>query len=226
MGFNPLDKKSWEREIRKMGDGAKREINKVGDEIKKELKKIERDVKKEGSNIYGMAGDLKGQIRKTAEDAGGQISKAAEEAGKELEQTFEERIPELITEKLPEVLEQLAKEAAKDSVKKALNTALDVIEMLAPTSYTLVFGVELALVIQGEVTVSASIPNPVAKLTEIRKWAKNPPKGRAQIILCIKDFGPSSISGEFKISGNGGSAEWDGDDKYDRIDAFLANQGV
>ena len=232
-GFNPFSKSSWEKEFGKDGskisapfEKAAKELRSVGDGIKRELQKVERDVKKEGSNIYGMAGDLSRQIEKTAEKAGSEIQKKAEEAGGQVEETFEKRIPELITEKLPEALEQLAKEAAKDSVKKALNVALDVIEMMEPTSYTLVFGVELALVVQGEVTISASIPNPLAKLTEIRKWAKNPPKGRAQIISCIKDFGPSSISGEFKISGNGGSAEWDGDDKYARIDAFLKNRGV
>ena len=31
---------------------------------------------------------------------------------------------------------------------------------------------------------------------------------------------------EFKVSGNGLSAEWDGDDKYERIDAFLKKHGV
>ena len=29
-----------------------------------------------------------------------------------------------------------------------------------------------------------------------------------------------------KVSGNGLAAEWDGDDKYDRIDAFLKKHGV
>ena len=80
--------------------------------------------------------------------------------------------------------------------------------------------------IQGEVTVSCSFPNPVAKLTEIRKWAANPPQGRGQIIECIKDFGPESLGVEFKVSGNGMAAEWDGSDKYDRIDAFLKKHGV
>ena len=53
-----------------------------------------------------------------------------------------------------------------------------------------------------------------------------PTKGGAQIIACIKDFGPSSLSAEFKVSGNGISATWTGDDKYDRIDAFLKKHGV
>ena len=97
---------------------------------------------------------------------------------------------------------------------------------MAPTRFTLIFGVELALVVQGEVTVAVSIPNPTAKLTEIRAWANNPPSGRAQIIECIRDFAPESLSVEAKVSGNGIAAEWDGDDKYNRIDAFLEKKGV
>ena len=98
--------------------------------------------------------------------------------------------------------------------------------MMAPTRFTLIFGIELALVVQGEVGVSVTFPNPAARLTEIRKWAANPPSGRAQIIECIKDFGPESVGAEFKISGNGLAVEWDGDDKYDRVDAFLAKHGI
>ena len=80
--------------------------------------------------------------------------------------------------------------------------------------------------IQCEITVSVTIPNPVARLTEIRKWADDPPKGRAQIIDCIKDFGPESLTVEGKVSGNGLAAAWDGEEKYDRIDAFLEKHGV
>ena len=108
----------------------------------------------------------------------------------------------------------------------ALDEAADVIEILAPDQFGLVFGCEVALIVQCEVTVSFDIPNPVARLTEIRAWADDPPKGRAQIIDCIKDFGPDGVSVEAKLSGNGFSATWNGDDKYDRIDAFLSKHGV
>ncbi len=152
-----------------------------------------------------------------------------DEAGR-VEDGLTDKLPELVTEKLPELIEdaaqKLASEAAENAIKEALDNAADCIEMLAPTRFTLIFGVELALVVQGEVTVAATIPNPAAKLTEIRRWAARPPKGRAQIVACIKDFGPESLAVEAKVSGNGIAAEWDGDDKYDRIDAFLEKHGV
>ena len=43
-------------------------------------------------------------------------------------------------------------------------------------------------------------------------------------MLAAKEFGPQSFSAEIeaKISGNGwDSAVWSGDDKYDKLDAFL-----
>ena len=98
---------------------------------------------------------------------------------------------------------------------------------MSPSSFTLIFGIEMALVIQGEVTVSVSLPNPTAKLTEIRKWADKPPAGRAKIIECIKDFGPESLGVEMKVSGNGMAAEWDSGDKYDNVSMpFLEKHGI
>ena len=126
---------------------------------------------------------------------------------------------------LDEIKNKLTDEVV-DGIADALDDAADVIETLAPSNFTLVFGAEVALVIQCEITVSVTIPNPVARLTEIRKWADKPPKGRAEIIECIKDFGPESLSIEAKVSGNGMSAGWDGEEKYDRIDAFLEKHGV
>ena len=80
--------------------------------------------------------------------------------------------------------------------------------------------------VQAEFTVSLDLPNPVSKLTEIRKWADDPPNGRGEIMECVEDFGPEGLTVEFKVSGNGLSATWDGEDKYDRLDSFLAKHGV
>ena len=127
---------------------------------------------------------------------------------------------------MEDTVEDLLEKAAEGAIERALNNAADVIELLAPTRFTLIFGVELALVVQGEVTVGFTFPNPVAKLTEVRKFAKNPPRGRKQIVACVQEFGPESLAVEAKISGNGIACEWDGDDKYERLDAFLAKHGV
>ena len=174
--------------------------------------------------------DAKRDMERWSEDA---LATVKNEVIDEIEKTGKRvgsEIEEGLTEKLPQIIEdtalKLAKAASAGSIKKALDNAADVIEVMAPSKFTLIFGVELALVVQGEVTVSFSFPNPAAKLTEIRAWADKPPKGRAQVIECIKDFGPESLAVEFKVSGNGLAAEWDGDDKYDRIDSFLKKHGV
>ena len=217
MGWNPV------KEAEKK---AKQAVDKI---VKPAVKKItDETVGKDGpiwklrhetwDTIQGLGQRVEGEIK----DVGSEVENGIRNAGKEVEDGLTEKLPDLIED----AAEALAKEAAKGAIKEALDNAADVIEMMAPSNFTLVFGIELALVVQGEVTISFTFPNPVAKLTEIRKWADKPPSGRAQIIECIKDFGPESLSAEFKVSGNGLCAEWDGEDKYDRIDAFLEKHGV
>ena len=203
----------------------------VFSDVKKALKRIGRlddDLKKAVRKVGEIDEALDG-VQRARKWAGGRINSIDETLSK-LPSQIEDEVEEAITEKLPEALEDLAlkmaKEASELSLEEALDNAADVIEMMSPSSFTLIFGIELALVVQGEVTVSVGIPNPTAKLTEIRKWADKPPKGRSQIIQCIKDFGPDSLGVEFKVSGNGLAAEWDGEDKYYRIDAFLKKHGV
>ena len=226
MGFNPFKKGDWD----KLGKQTKNEfskieraINDVGEEVKKGLQKTGADCR---NGVRAMGKEVEDGLRKSTDEIKDGFEKElpalAEKAFAETREAFVEELPALIED----AALKLAKEASARSIKEALDNAADVIEMMAPTKFTLIFGVELALVIQGEVTVSFSFPNPAAKLTEIRAWAKNPPKGRGQIIECIKDFGPESLGVEFKVSGNGLAAEWDGDDKYDRIDAFLKKHGV
>lgn len=161
-------------------------------------------------------------IRKELDEVRGDIGRVAGKVEDEVEEAIVEKLPDLIED----AAKKVAREASELAIEEVLDNAADVIEIMAPDEFTLVFGMELALVVQGEVTVSFSFPNPVSKLTEIRAWAEHPPKGRAKIIECIRDFGPTSLSAEFKVSGNGLSAEWDGDEKYDRIDAFLEKHGV
>ena len=222
MGFNPF--KAAEKK-------AKSAVNSVIDKV---LRPAVRDAERKASGLTSgierkgkaVVNTVDNKIDELADDA---IDRVRDEAGR-VEDGLTEKLPELVTEKLPELIEDaaqaLASEAAENAIKEALDNAADCIEMLAPTRFTLIFGVELALVVQGEVTVAVTIPNPAAKLTNIRSWAARPPKGRAQIITCIQDFGPESLAVEAKVSGNGIAAEWDGDDKYDRIDAFLEKHGV
>ena len=203
----------------------------VFSDVKKALKRIGRlddDMKRAFREVEKQAKSID-DIQRARKWAGGRINDI-DDTLKKLPNRIEDEVDEAVKERLPELLDDaahaIAKEASKLAIEEVLDNAADVIEILAPSRFTLVFGLELALLVQGEVTVQCTFPNPVAKLTEIRKWADRPPKNRSQIIECIKDFGPESVGAEFKVSGNGLAAEWDGEDKYDRIDAFLKKHGV
>ena len=198
----------------------------VFSDVKKALKKVgslDRDIKRAFRDIENAGRKIEG-VGREAGDALKRLDQADDEFRKVWEKI--EHLPDTIEDLVEEAFEELAQEAAQQSIKEILDNAADVIEIMAPTRFTLIFGIEVALIVQAEVGVSCTIPNPIAKLTEIRHWANNPPKGRAQIIECIRDFAPESLSAEFKVSGNGLGAEWDGDDKFDRIDAFLEKHGV
>ena len=221
MGWNPV------KEAEKK---AKKAVDKI---IKPAVKRAENTINGllngAKNSINDSLNEAKNSIKWNLNKARNSIKWNLDKAKEDIQDTANEAKND-ITKELPELVEnvahKIASEAAKDAIGKVLDVACDTIELFAPTRYTMTFGIELALVVQGEVTVTFTIPNPIAKLTEIRKWAKNPPKGRAQIIECIRDFGPESLTGEFKISGNGLTSEWDGDDKYDKIDAFLSKHGV
>ena len=214
MGFNPF--KAAEKK-------AKDAVNSV---VRKVLNPA---VRKAEDTARGLSSGIERKARQVTSAAEDKIDDVRDDALKSIKQAAHE-VEDGLTDKLPElvedVVEALAEDAAEKAIKEALDNAADVIEMMAPDSFTLIFGIELALVVQGEVCVSVAFPNPAAKLTEIRKWAANPPRGRSQIMDCIRDFGPEALGVEAKVSGNGIAAEWSGEDKYDRVDAFLAKHGV
>lgn len=214
MGFgNPFKKieKDIKKGLNRLGDEIRGKINRTGNEVRSNIESAGRHTRDEIEKIGSKVHD---EMEDHAEQALTKVREGMEDLADDAEELVED------------ALEKLAKEASEKAIKEALDNALDVIETMAPSNFTLIFGVELALVVQGEITVSVCIPNPVAKLTELRKWADNPPSGRKQIIECIKDFGPEFLGVEAKVSGNGIAAEWDGEDKYDRIDAFLEKHGV
>ena len=220
MGFSlgDLNPKKWGK---KGTDEIKKALNKVIDEANRGLHKIDSAV-----NI-GMY-----EVNKAKDSGKYWVSKRKNDALKELDVFKDKAIDELeyeakeALEKAKEAAEKASQEISSQGIKKSLETAADVIELVSPDKFGLILGIELALVVQGEVTIRVGFPNPVAKLTEIRKWAKHPPKGRSKIIECVKDFGPDSISVEAKVSGNGMDAEWSGDSKYDKLDKFLEKHGV
>ena len=221
MGWNPVKeaqkqaKRAVDKVIKPAAEGAKRSVNQVGDGVKGGVRKVGQETENTVKRVGHEAEDAVKKVGREAEDE-------LRGVGREIEEGLTEKLPEMIEN----VAEELAEEATKKAIKEALDSAGDVIEIMSPTRFTLIFGMELALVVQGEVTVAVTIPNPTAKLTEIRKWAKDAPEGRAEIMQCIRDFGPESLSVEAKVSGNGIAAEWDGEDKYDRVDAFLAKHGM
>lgn len=225
----------------------------VFSDLKKAVKRIgrvERDVKSAFSKIdqafhrmdridwgwNNMGQQIRSDLGKRFDDFPELIERESEKAARRVFEEMREDVEDIVEDAL-EFAEDVKAEALADfrenitdevigGIASALDDAADIIEIMAPSNFTLVFGAEVALIVQCEITVSVTIPNPVGRLTEIRKWADNAPKGRAQIIECIKDFGPESLSVEAKVSGNGFSAGWDGEDKYDRIDAFLEKHGV
>ena len=210
MGWNPIKEaeKQAKRAVSKIVnpaiDAGKRSVNQIGDQVKSGVRSVGHEVE---SGVKRVAHEAEDGIRT---------------AGREVEEGLTEKLPDLIED----AIEDAMKAAASGAVQKGLNAALDVIELISPNVLGLTFGFEAALVVQAEFTVAIAIVNPTSKLTEIRKWAANPPSGRSQIIACFKDFGPSGFGVEGKFSGNGFSAEWSGDDKYDKLDAFLAKRGL
>ena len=164
MAFNPFKKGDWD----KLGKQSKNEFNKiakavddVGEEVKRELRKVGADCR---NGVRVMGREVEDGLRKSANGITDAFEKKlpalAEKAFEETKEAFVEELPAL----MEEAALKLAKEASAHSIKEALDNAADVIEVMAPTRFTLIFGVELALVIQGEVTVSFSFPNPAAKL--------------------------------------------------------------
>ena len=188
--------KKAKKDFKKAGDaieGAAKDTGKAFEQGGKVIKKTAEDLAKETEEFFTK--EARKVVEKIFNDAKRDAERFFENAGKDAKNAFTKELPalaekafdetkEAFVEELPALVEaaalQLAKEASARSIKEALDNAADVIEVMAPTRFTLIFGVELALVIQGEITVSFSFPNPVAKLTEIRKWAANPPEGRAQ----------------------------------------------
>lgn len=215
MGWDPLKEvKKRVKQFRNEANGAMNRVRNVGREVERDLERKVPDL---------VSDQLPGLLDQELPRLGSALESR-------MAVLVTEKVPELITEELPEAmqteLQRLATLAAEDSLRKVLDEAADTIELMSPSWFGFTFGGEFAFVAQIEFTVAVTIPNPVSKLTEIKTWKAKPPKGRAQIIDCIQDFGPSGFEVEFKVSGNGFKAGWDGDDKYDRLDQFLAKRGV
>ena len=189
-------------------------------------RKAEQALEREIMSIFDKAKDLANSAVREVKELGEKAKREVEAAGKKAVREVEQGV----TEKLPDLMEaaarKLAEEAASGAAKKALSLAIDIIEGTQPDTYTIIFGIELALVVQGEVTVSLELPNPVGRLGKIKAWAEKPPSGRAKIIECVADFGPESITAEAKVSGNGGAATWSGEKAYGALDSFLRKSGV
>ena len=141
---------------------------------KKVLSEVEDWFEDRIEDVTDTFDDIEGQLKKVTSLAesshrrlewykhGGVIKKIVEDGGDYILAEFKEKIT-------GEVL---------DGMADALDEAADVIEILAPDQFGLVFGCEVALIVQCEVTVSLDIPNPVARLTEVRAWADSPPQGQ------------------------------------------------
>ena len=222
MGFNPF--KSAEKK-------AKSAVNSVVDKVlKPQIRDAERTIDGFGNAIERRGKAVIKSVDDKADDIVVDAVRRVRQEVERAEDGLTERVPEIVTEKLPDLIEdgfeKLQEEAVKAAMKKALDSFLKVVAIAAPTRASMTFGMALSFVAEGEVGCTVTVPNPVAKITEIRKWAANPPNDLADIMQCIRDFGPESIAAGFKVCGNGPDFEWEGDDKYDRVEAFLSDQGV
>ena len=207
-------------------DAGKRGLNQFADQAKSRIRGVAQNAE---TGLKRVGHEAEGGLKSVAHEAEGglrsvesEIEDGVRTVGREVEEGITEKLPDLIED----AIEDAMKAAASGAVQKGLNAALDVIELTSPDTLGMTFGFEAALVVQAECTVRIVVVNPMSKLTEIRKWAANPPSGRSQIIACFKDFGPQAFEVAAKFSGNGPDATWSGDDKYDKLDAFLAKRGV
>ena len=228
--WNPI--KDMKKLFKKFKDEVNRGLGKVRDSVNSGVREVNKAkdsgkywVTKRKDDALKELGEVKDDLRHGVEDGIKSLSHKAEELGGELEDKAEEAVENAL-DRAQEAAKKVSEEISAEGIKKSLDTAADVIELISPDKFTLILGIELALVVQGEVTIQVAFPNPLSKLTEIRGWAKHPPKGRSKIIECVKDFGPDSISVEAKVSGNGMSAEWSGENKYGKLDKFLEKHGV
>ena len=160
MAFNPFKKGDWD----KLGKQSKNEFNKiakavegVGEEVKRELRKVGADCR---NGVRVMGREVEDGLRKSAMEITDAFEKKlpalAEKAFEETKEAFVEELPAL----MEEAALKLAKEASAHSIKEALDNAADVIEVMAPTRFTLIFGVELALVYR------VKLPYPSASRTQ------------------------------------------------------------
>ena len=174
MGWNPLKeaekaaKRAIDKVVTPAVDAAKRAVESVGKGVRDGVRKVGREVE---GGVKRVGREVEGGVKKVGHEVEGGVRKA----GHEIEEGITEKLPALAEEAVREVIQAATAEAAK----RAFDTAVDVVELFAPSSFGLKLGVELALVVQVEFEIAVEIPNPTARLTEIRQYAKHPPTGRS-----------------------------------------------
>lgn len=227
MSFNPFGaaEKAAKSAVKKVVDPAIREIRKLvsnlEDSVKKEVNSAKKTVEQTVSNAVSEAEKT---VRNVKSEVIDEIDEIRDRSLKEIRNVAGE-VEDAVLDELPALIEtgfhKLTEDVIREALQRGLNTLADVVELFAPTQISMTFGLALSFVVEGEVSITITIPNPVAKLTEIREWQSKPPSGRDEILRCIQDFAPTSISAGFKIVGNGPDCEWDGDDKFERLNSFM-----
>ena len=179
-----------------------------------------------GRSIGNPFKSITKKIRRAFEKLGDQIKSAIRKVGREAEEEIKDLAQSTlrdVKEKVEDLVEDGFREVTAAIGGEGLDIAVDLVETAAPDSITLKLGIDIGVLALG---VSLTVPDPVARLDRIKRWADHPPKGRHEIMACISEFGPQSIGVEGTVLGNGAGAEWSGPDKLTKLDSFMKKRGI
>ena len=202
MPFNPFKKGDWD---------------KLGKQGKNEFSKIERALNDVGDN-------LKNELRKVGADCRNGVRVMGREVEDGLQKSANE-IKDGITKELPALAKEAVAEIIRAAGKKSLETALDIVDIVAPDSISLTFG-----------PVVIEVGDVFDKIETIRALAQNPP-GRAQEITdAVISLAPASVHINltvglgFVIQSDsaqvGIDLGWSGDSVFEHLPALLEKCGV
>ena len=166
LGYNPFSH---------LVDEIKKALNSLGDEIK--------------SGIESLGNQIKGQLTSLAKQLEGQLNSLYSQLSGELQSDYTKLSGELQTEydKVKDEVETEVKTVVEDILKAiesgALTKALNIIKLVAPTTFVVQIG-----------PVSVDFDDIQSRISDFEKYASNPPSSHDEIIQFIKDLAPGSVS--------------------------------
>ena len=185
--------------------GAIGRIEKEFNEAKNTLQKLPRDIERASKRAWTRMDNMDGYIRKEFQGLGQQF------------------------EQLPETMKALAQEAVAEIIRaagrKSLQTALEIIDTVAPDSISLTFG-----------PVVIEVGDVFDKIETIRALAQNPPGRSQEITDAVISLAPASVHINLTVGlgfiVQSDSAQvgidlgWSGDSVFEHLPALLEKCGV